>query len=99
MVIDLLISLAISNALISPAPVKPGADFVSSASMASDGHIDYHSGERLPTIGDKFTVGDGVAFTVKDMFYVMLTDSANNAARAIAHTTGLTEEDFTKAMN
>ena len=56
-------------------------------------------GNENDVIGAKFTVGDGVAFTVKDMFYVMLTGSANNAARAIAHTTGLTEEDFTKAMN
>lgn len=176
MVIDILISLAISNALIAPPPAAADV-FFSTPNMATDKHIDYRSTERLPVNGDlvrpprkirdslgvevdakaaaivdvdsgvilweknadkrlpiasitklmtaavfldhnpgwdklkafegnendvigaKFTVGSGVSFTVKDMFYVMLTGSANNAARAIAHTTGLSDEDFVTAMN
>lgn len=39
------------------------------------------------------------AVTVRDLFNVTLVASDNNAARALARSTGLTAEDFSQAMN
>lgn len=50
-------------------------------------------------IGAKFSTGPGTELYVEDVFYITLTGSANNTARALAHSTGLSEEEFAKAMN
>lgn len=44
-----------------------------------------------------FRSGDRV--TVKDLFYASLVGSRNNAARALAHSTGIPEKDFVTLMN
>lgn len=41
--------------------------------------------------------GDGIS--VKDLFYSTLVGSRNNAARALARSTGLSQESFIQAMN
>lgn len=41
----------------------------------------------------------GEQVTVKDLFYTALVGSRNNAARALAHSTGLSEKVFVAAMN
>ncbi|MCX6714211.1 MAG: serine hydrolase [Candidatus Uhrbacteria bacterium] len=49
--------------------------------------------------GAKLYVKNGDAFTIDDLFYSMLVGSANNAANALARSTGLTREEFVDAMN
>lgn len=51
------------------------------------------------TIGAKLYASVGETLTVKDLFYTMLIGSANNAARALARSTGLSEADFVSKMN
>ncbi|MBU1075188.1 serine hydrolase [Patescibacteria group bacterium] len=50
-------------------------------------------------IGGKLYVSDGETMTVRDLFYSMLVGSANNAANAIARSTGMTRDEFVAAMN
>ncbi len=50
-------------------------------------------------IGAKLYVSPGETMTVKDLWYTMLVGSANNAAKALARSTGLTTEEFVARMN
>ncbi len=50
-------------------------------------------------IGAKLYASIGETLTVKDLFYTMLIGSANNAARALARSTGLSEAEFVSKMN
>ena len=49
--------------------------------------------------GARLYVNDGDEFTVEDLFYATLVGSANNAANALARTTGLSRADFVQEMN
>ena len=49
--------------------------------------------------GAKLSVNDGDKMTVYDLFYATLVASANNAANALARTTGLSKTEFVNAMN
>ncbi len=49
--------------------------------------------------GAQLLVNDGDTMTVRDLFYATLVASANNAANALARTTGLSKTAFVKAMN
>ncbi|MBI4437333.1 D-alanyl-D-alanine carboxypeptidase [Candidatus Uhrbacteria bacterium] len=49
--------------------------------------------------GAKLWVYDGDAFSIQDLFYATLVASANNAANALARTTGLSSEMFVSEMN
>lgn len=49
--------------------------------------------------GSRLKVGTGETMKVKDLFYTMLVGSANNAARALARSTGLSPEEFVRRMN
>ncbi len=49
--------------------------------------------------GARLYVNDGDRFTVGDLFYATLVASANNAANALARTTGLAKTEFVSAMN
>jgi D-alanyl-D-alanine endopeptidase (penicillin-binding protein 7) len=49
--------------------------------------------------GAKLYVNDGDTFTLDDLIYSALVGSANNAANAIARSTGDTKEVFVKKMN
>ncbi len=51
------------------------------------------------TYGAKLFASAGETLTVKDLFYTMLIGSANNAARALARSTGLPEAEFVNGMN
>jgi len=51
------------------------------------------------TIPAKIYVKSGETFTTQDLFYATLLKSANNAARALARSTGMPESDFVEAMN
>jgi D-alanyl-D-alanine carboxypeptidase len=51
------------------------------------------------TIGAKLYVRAGDSLTLRDLFYSMLTGSANNAALSLADSTGLTQNEFVAAMN
>lgn len=50
-------------------------------------------------IGARFAAGNGDKFTKEDILKTMLIGSANNAALALAHSTGLSNEDFVAEMN
>lgn len=50
-------------------------------------------------IGASFPAGNGDEFTITDILKTTLVASANNAALALAHSTGLTDEEFVQAMN
>ena len=50
-------------------------------------------------IGAKLYANVGETLTVKDLFYTMLVGSANNCAKALARSTGLTRKQFVAAMN
>ncbi|MFA6391888.1 MAG: serine hydrolase [Patescibacteria group bacterium] len=50
-------------------------------------------------IGGKLYVVDGETMKIRDYFYSMLVGSANNAANAIARSTGMTRAEFVSAMN
>lgn len=50
-------------------------------------------------IGASFPAGNGDEFTISDILKTALIASANNAALALAHSTGLTDEEFALAMN
>ncbi|HAU65989.1 MAG: hypothetical protein UT30_C0012G0010 [Candidatus Uhrbacteria bacterium GW2011_GWF2_39_13] len=65
---------------------------VSMNKTASVLHADNVGGARL-------YVNDGDEFTVQDLFYATLVGSANNAANALARTTGLSRADFIQEMN
>jgi D-alanyl-D-alanine endopeptidase (penicillin-binding protein 7) len=49
--------------------------------------------------GAKLYVNDGDTFTLDGLMYATLIASANNAANAISHTTGLSKTDFVAEMN
>lgn len=49
--------------------------------------------------GSKLYVSPGETMTVKDLYYTMLVGSANNAANALARSTGLSREEFVRRMN
>ena len=49
--------------------------------------------------GSRIVVQPGETFTVEDLFYASLVGSANNATRALARSTGLSEEEFVNRMN
>ncbi|MBI2473452.1 D-alanyl-D-alanine carboxypeptidase [Candidatus Uhrbacteria bacterium] len=49
--------------------------------------------------GARLYVNDGDEFTVEDLFYATLVGSANNAANALARTTGLSRAEFVQEMN
>ncbi|MFA6524920.1 MAG: serine hydrolase [Patescibacteria group bacterium] len=51
------------------------------------------------TYGGNLYVQDGETMTLRDYFYSMLVGSANNAANAIARSTGITRSEFVAAMN
>lgn len=53
----------------------------------------------LKTVGSKLYVRAGEIVTLKNLFYSMLVGSANNAALALADSTGLTQEEFVNRMN
>ncbi len=50
-------------------------------------------------IGSKLYVSPGETMTTKDLFFTMLTGSANNAANALVRSTGLSREEFVQKMN
>jgi rare lipoprotein A (peptidoglycan hydrolase) len=50
-------------------------------------------------IGSKLYVSPGETMTTKDLFFTMLVGSANNAANALARSTGLSREEFVQKMN
>ncbi|MFA6908440.1 MAG: RlpA-like double-psi beta-barrel domain-containing protein, partial [Patescibacteria group bacterium] len=50
-------------------------------------------------IGAKLYVSPGETMRVKDLWYSGLVGSANNAVRALARSTGLSEKDFVQRMN
>ncbi len=49
--------------------------------------------------GSRLRINDGETLTVKDLFYTTLVGSANNAANALARSTGLLREEFVQRMN
>jgi len=49
--------------------------------------------------GGKLYVVSGEVVTVKDLFYTSLIGSANNATIALARSTGMNLDEFTRAMN
>ncbi|MBI2416256.1 MAG: D-alanyl-D-alanine carboxypeptidase [Candidatus Kerfeldbacteria bacterium] len=49
--------------------------------------------------GASFSAGNGDEFTKHDILKAALVGSANNAAAALAHSTGLTQDQFVQAMN
>lgn len=51
------------------------------------------------TIPSKIYVRNGDTFTTHDLFYATLVKSANNAANALARSTGLTHDQFVQKMN
>jgi len=51
------------------------------------------------TIPSKIYVKTGDVFTTHDLFYATLIKSANNAAKALARSTGLTHQEFVDKMN
>lgn len=52
-----------------------------------------------PIQGVRIAVYTGDTITVRDLFEAMLTGSANNAAYALARSTGLSREEFVARMN
>ncbi len=50
-------------------------------------------------IGAKLYVSPGETMTVNDLWYTTLVGSANNAAKALARSTGLSTEEFVSRMN
>ena len=51
------------------------------------------------TVPSKIYVNPGEIFTTQDLFYATLLKSANNAAKALARSTGLTDSQFVEKMN
>ncbi|MEK7189305.1 MAG: serine hydrolase [Patescibacteria group bacterium] len=51
------------------------------------------------TIPAKIYAKPGDVFTARDLFYATLLKSANNAAKALARSTGLSQEAFVASMN
>ncbi len=49
--------------------------------------------------GARINTKAGIKYTVKDLFYSALLPSANNATRALARSTGLSEAQFVEKMN
>jgi hypothetical protein len=49
--------------------------------------------------GASLNVDAGDSLTIRDLFFATLVGSKNNAAMALARSTGLSAEDFVKAMN
>ncbi|MDP3970937.1 MAG: serine hydrolase [bacterium] len=50
-------------------------------------------------IGARFAAGNGDSFTKEDILKTTLIASANNAAAALAHSTGLEQDEFVVKMN
>jgi D-alanyl-D-alanine endopeptidase (penicillin-binding protein 7) len=59
--------------------------------------VKMHSEDDAPPA--KIALGAGDALYVKDLFYATLIGSKNNAARALARSTGLSREEFVRKMN
>jgi len=55
--------------------------------------------DQSNVIGSRLYVQPGEVMTVRDLFYSSLVGSANNATKALARSTGLSEEDFIQRMN
>ncbi|MDP2684714.1 MAG: serine hydrolase [bacterium] len=51
------------------------------------------------TVGSTLQVNAGETMIVRDLYYSMLVGSANNAANALARSTGLSREEFVSRMN
>ena len=71
-----------------------------------DQNIDWDNHYTMPadysylnTIGAKLYVKEGEVLTIKDLFFSMLVGSANNAALALADSTGLSQPEFVALMN
>lgn len=55
--------------------------------------------DNSKVVGSRLYVVPGEKMTVGDLFYSSLVGSANNATKALARSTGLSEEEFLKRMN
>lgn len=73
------------------------------ADVVLDKEISFYKTHNLLTRDDvggaKLWVNSGSAITVNDLFYATLVGSANNAANALARTTGLPKSQFINEMN
>ncbi|MFH1404958.1 MAG: serine hydrolase [Patescibacteria group bacterium] len=76
---------------------------LATATVISNEHIDQSQwqfiGPQDDVGGAKLYVGSGDSFHVSDLMYAMLVGSANNAAVAISHSTGLDKDLFVGKMN
>jgi len=61
--------------------------------------ITIEDGDNNNVEGSRLYVLPGERMTVGDLFYASLVGSANNATKALARSTGLSEDDFLKRMN
>jgi D-alanyl-D-alanine carboxypeptidase len=61
--------------------------------------ITYEAGDNTNPAGSRLNVAPGETMTVKDLYFTMLVGSANNAAKALARSTGLSQEEFVRRMN
>ncbi|MBU0598095.1 serine hydrolase [Patescibacteria group bacterium] len=59
--------------------------------------VTYQVGDNA--VGSKLYVNPGETMTVKDLWYTMLVGSGNNAAKALARSTGLSNDEFVNRMN
>lgn len=57
------------------------------------------SGKSSQTTGASIPIQMGEVLTVKDLYYALMMESANNAAVALAEHVALTEQDFVQLMN
>lgn len=64
-----------------------------------DSRVVAYSVKKYNTTGSALKMLEGEKLTLKDAFNVMLIGSANNMSRLVAQNTGLSEDDFIKAMN
>ena len=62
-----------------------------------DKEIAYEAGDDA--VGSRLHITAGETLTVKDLYYTMMVGSANNAANALARSTGLSREEFVQRMN
>ncbi len=64
-----------------------------------DAEIEIEESDHSDVIGSRLYVQPGEVMTVRDLFYSSLVGSANNATKALARSTGLSEETFIQRMN
>ncbi|MFH1426148.1 MAG: serine hydrolase [Candidatus Kerfeldbacteria bacterium] len=62
-------------------------------------HVHTFAPEEDVTLGKELQLPYGSQVTAQDLLRTMLVASYNDAALALAHTTGLTDEEFVKKMN